>query len=91
LFGLHSDDADLKHLYKLIGELEENPPKGDVSFMQVSALTSRCSCASGRGHRLLHSPVPRLQWLVDHGLPYRMLGVADALYAKVMTPFSLPY
>jgi monoamine oxidase len=55
LFGLHSDDADLKHLYKLIGELEENPPKGDVSFMQ---------------------------WLVDHGLPYRMLGVADALYAK---------
>jgi hypothetical protein len=39
LFGLHSDDADLKHLYKLIGELEENPPKGDVSFMQVSART----------------------------------------------------
>lgn len=43
LFGLHSDDADLKHLYKLIGELEENPPKGDVSFMQVSALTPQGS------------------------------------------------
>jgi hypothetical protein len=36
LIGLHSGDADLKLLYKLIGELEENPPKeGDVSFMQV--------------------------------------------------------
>jgi hypothetical protein len=35
LIGLHGDDADLKHLFKLIAELEENPPKGDISFMQV--------------------------------------------------------